>query len=325
MCSPLGSMSNTLFYTHESFESPSAVQMADPGTFTSQPWFVNSSPVRPGWCTSWKTSYPSKDGTSIPVTLVTDVRWPEFKNRSVLMTGYGGFGISMTPQFSVLVTVMLELGVIFALPHIRGGGEGGSSWHEAAMGPNRQVAFDDFIGTAEWLYQNSFALQKKIAIFGGSNSAILVAVAGTQRPDLFGALLCIAGLFDMVRYERFDRAGKWRPEFGSVTDEVAFHALHSYSPYHHIDESVNYPSTLIVSGDQDDRCNPAHSRKIVARLQQRQAQSNPVLLDYTSYRGHSPVLPLSIRIEALTLRLAFLCRELGIDIRRSLSDAATAS
>lgn len=324
MCSPLGTASNTLFYTYESFDSPQSVLQFDPETFMSQPWLAGSTPVRKGWCTSSNAFYSAKDGTSVPVTLVTDSRKPEFENRFALMTSYGGFGVSMTPQFSVLATVMLELGAIFVVPHIRGGGEGGPSWHQAAVGANRQVAFDDFIGAAEWLCKQGFTSEKKIAIFGGSNSAILVAVAGTQRPDLFGAFMCIAGLFDMVRYECFDRAGKWRPELGSVSDEVAFHALYSYSPYHHVDELVDYPAFLFVAGDQDDRCNSAHSRKIVARLQQRIAQQNPILLDYTAYRGHSPVMPLNIRIEALAFRLAFLCRELGIEVPRRVTHVASA-
>jgi prolyl oligopeptidase len=146
-----------------------------------------------------------------------------------------------------------------------------------------------------------------------------------QRPALFRAVLCISGLLDMLRYEHFDRAAKWRAEFGSVENEAEFHSLRSYSPYHQVQTSTNYPSMLFVSGDQDERCNPSHTRKMVARLQQRPAQRNPILLDYATYRGHSPTLPISIRVEALTFRLAFLCRELGIDLQRRLSHVATAS
>ena len=136
----------------------------------------------------------------------------------------------------------------------------------------------------------------------------------TQRPDLFGAVLCIAPLLDMVRYEHFDHADRWRTEFGTVEDPQDFHALHAYSPYHNVQCDVDYPAMLFVTGDQDDRCNHAHVRKMAARLQKREAHRNPILVDYSAERGHSPVLPLSVRVDALTRRLAFLCRELNVEI-----------
>jgi prolyl oligopeptidase len=208
----------------------------------------------------------------------------------------------------------LELGVAFALPHIRGGGEFGASWHEAGRARNRQTAIDDFIAAAEWLCREEITSAQELAIFGGSNSGLLVGAAMTQRPGLFRAVLCIAPLLDMVRYERFDQAAKWQAEYGSADLAEEFHALYGYSPYHRVRTNIDYPSVLFVSGDKDDRCNPAHVRKMVARLQERNAQVNPVLLDYSQERGHSPALPLSVRIEALTRRLAFLCRELRLEV-----------
>lgn len=232
----------------------------------------------------------------------------------VVMTGYGGFGIAMTPQFSVLVSIMMELGAVFALPQIRGGGEFGKVWHDAARGRNRQIAFDDFIAAAEWLCDERLTSPQQLAIFGGSNSGLLAGAAMTQRPDLLCAVLCIAPLLDMVRYEHFDQAAKWQQEYGTVESLEEFEALYAYSPYHHVDGTINYPATLFVAGDRDDRCNPAHARKMAARLQQRAAQTRPVLVDYSPERGHSPVLPLSVRTEALVRRIAFLCRELKISI-----------
>jgi prolyl oligopeptidase len=134
----------------------------------------------------------------------------------------------------------------------------------------------------------------------------------TQRPDLFRAVLCIAPLLDMVRHERFDQARKWRLEYGTVDDAEDFDALYRYSPYHRIEEGVNYPATLFVTGDSDDRCNPAHVRKMAARLQSRPVQTNSILVDYSAERGHSPVLPLSVRTAALSRRIAFLAHELGL-------------
>ena len=176
------------------------------------------------------------------------------------------------------------------------------------------MSFDDFIGAAEWLLANDLTTPEQIAVFGGSNSGLLVCAAMTQRPDLFQAVLCIAPLLDMVRYESLDEASKWRHEYGSIENEDEFQALLAYSPYHHVDDLVNYPSTMFVTGDKDDRCNPAHARKMCARLQNRPAQKNPVVIDYSAERGHAPNLPVSVRIEALARRLAFLCRELHISL-----------
>lgn len=230
------------------------------------------------------------------------------------MTSYGGFGISITPQFSVLATIMMELGAVFALPRIRGGGDFGASWHEAGRARNRQTAIDDFGAAAQWLCAENITSPTRLAIFGGSNAGLLVGAAMTQWPGLFRAVLCIAPLLDMVRYECFDQAINWQAEYGSVGNAEDFYALHAYSPYHHVRRNVNYPATLFVSGDRDERCNPAHVRKMAARLQERAAQNNPILVDYSAERGHSPVLPLSVRIDALTRRLAFLTRELEIKV-----------
>ena len=267
----------------------------------------------------------SSDGTGVPLTLVSRHTSSVGSPGPVIMTSYGGFGVSMTPQFSVLVAIMMELGVTFALPHIRGGGDLGKEWHDAGRARNRQAAYGDFIAAAEWLCQQGVTIPGALAIFGGSNSGLLVGAAMTQRPDLFGAVLCIAPLLDMVRYEVFDQAVKWRREYGTVSDRDDFQALVAYSPYHRIADHVDYPATLFVSGDKDDRCNPAHTRKMAALLQERPAQTSSVIVDYSAERGHSPVLPLSVRIPALARRIAFLCRELHIAIPQGDFDEAPRS
>jgi len=259
-------------------------------------------------------SFPSTDGTSIPVFLVGRRDLLAVGTHPVIMTAYGGYGVPMTPQFSALVAFFLEHGCLFALPNIRGGSEHGVSWHNAAKRRNRQVAFDDFISAGEWLIRTGRTTAAKLAIFGGSNSGLLVAAAMTQRPDLFRAVLCLAPMLDMLRYHLFDNAHVWADEFGTADDPDDFVALRNYSPYHAVRDGTSYPATMIVSGDADHNCNSLHARKMTAALQAANFSGHPILLDYNKLRGHSPVLPLSARIEALTDRLAFLSEQLGISV-----------
>jgi len=306
--------SDSFFYSYQSYDCPPAIFEYSVKSGTSSLWHQRDLPRPTRPCSIRETSFIAKDGTSIPVSLVSKESESPSGPRPVIMTSYGGFGMAMTPQFSVLVTIMMELGAVFVLPHIRGGGEFGKAWHEAGRGRYKQTAFNDFIAAAEWLCREGIATPEKLAIFGGSNSGLIVAGAMTQRPDLFAAVLSIAPLIDMVRYEQFDEAARWRGEFGTAEDPDDFRALYSYSPYHRVEVTINYPATLFVSGDRDERCNPAHVRKMVARLQEREAQSSPIILDYCEQRGHSPLLPLSVRIQALARRIAFLCRQMNIPL-----------
>jgi prolyl oligopeptidase len=218
----------------------------------------------------------------------------------------------MTPQFSVFVAFLVERGCLFSLPGIRGGSEFGAEWHKAAKRRNRQKAFDDFLCAAEWLIKTGRTTSEKLAIFGGSNSGLLVAAALTQRPDLFRAAVCMVPLLDMLRYHLFDKAHLWQDEFGTADDPNDFAALADYSPYHRVRHGIAYPATMIISGDADGKCNSLHARKMTARLQTANASEHPILLDYSKFRGHSPVLPLSERIQALTDRMAFLCDHLHL-------------
>jgi prolyl oligopeptidase len=303
---------DSIFYTYESLTEPATIFEYEIKTETVKLCYRRERPIALSDSPPLEATYPSRDGAVIPITIASYKHTTSKQRRPLIMSGYGGFGVSMTPQFSVLVAIMMELGAVFALPHIRGGGEFGKEWHDAARGRNRQTAVDDFIAAAEWLCSRQITTSEHVAIFGGSNSGLLIGAAITQRPDLFRAAVCIAPLLDMVRYERFDQAAKWTQEYGTVDDPEDFAALHAYSPYHHIVEDINYPSILFVSGDKDDRCNPAHVRKMAARLQRRNVQRSPVIVDYSRERGHSPVLPLSVRIEALSRRVAFLCHELNL-------------
>ena len=307
-----------MFYSRESFtEVPQLFEFSSDSRRSAE--WPSLSDIHPKLPFSTDTLlYTSNDGTEVPMYFVTSSAHSFSVGNPVLMTSYGGFGVSVTPQYSVLLTVLLKLGVSVALPCIRGGADLGRGWYDAGRRTNRQVAIADFIAAAESLSVGTPFGVRPIAVLGGSNSGLLVAAAMTQRPDLFRVVLCIAPLLDMVRYETFDNATNWREEYGTVSEPDEFQALYAYSPYHHVDERVDYPGMMFVTGDKDDRCNPAHVRKMVARLQGRFAQIHPVIVDYSEERGHAPVMPLSTRIDALTHRIAFLCNELGVDVRGDL-------
>jgi prolyl oligopeptidase len=256
--------------------------------------------------------YTSKDGTRIPMFLMGRRDLLGRGVQPTIMTSYGGYGVSMTPQFSVFVTFLAERGCLFALPNIRGGSEFGAEWHDAAKRRNRQTAYDDFLCAAEWLVETGRSTPERFGIFGGSNSGLLVAVAMTQRPELFRAVVCMVPILDMFRYHLFDSAHLWREEYGTSDDPDDFAVLASYSPYHRVRQGTAYPSTMIISGDADKNCNPLHARKMTARLQSANTSPYPILLDYKTVRGHSAVLPLSERIEGLTDRMAFICDQLEV-------------
>lgn len=207
----------------------------------------------------------SKDGTEVPYFIVHEAgRVP--KNARVLLSGYGGFDVPMLPQFSSTLFPWLEAGGVFVLANLRGGGEFGRAWHEAGMGHRKQNVFDDFIAVAEALQRQGVTVPSKLAISGRSNGGLLVGAAMTQRPELFGAVLCGVPLLDMVRFAEVGLGTAWVPEYGSVENEQDFNALYAYSPYHQLRDGVRYPPVLMLSADTDDRVDPMHARKFVAKL-----------------------------------------------------------
>lgn len=301
-----------LFVERESFTRPIQVYRYSSRTGEAKLWAERRVPFRSQGFRHTQVWFTARDGTRVPMFLVGRCDVLEGGQHPVIMTSYGGYGVPMTPQFSVFVAFMLERGCFFALPNIRGGSEFGVEWHEAAKRRNRQVAFDDFICAAEWLIETGRTEPQRLAIFGGSNSGLLVGAAVTQRPELFRAVVCMVPMLDMLRYHLFDNAHVWKEEFGTVENPEDFAALLHYSPYHHVNDGTAYPATMLVSGDADRNCNPLHARKMTARLQAANVSPYPTLLDYNVFRGHSPVLPLSTRIEALTDRLGFLCDQLEL-------------
>lgn len=306
--------SDEVFFEVESFTKPIQIYSYAAKEVQVRLWANRGVPFESGNFAHVQVWFSARDGVRIPMFLVGRRDVLEGGACPTIMTSYGGYGVSMTPQFSVFVAFLMERSCLFALPNIRGGAEFGPEWHNAAKRRNRQVAVDDFLSAAKWLIQSGRTEPGKLAIFGGSNSGLLVGAAMTQRPDLFRAVVCMVPMLDMLRYHLFDNAYVWKDEFGTADDPEDFPVLLSYSPYYRVRDGVEYPATMIVSGDSDQNCNPLHARKMTARLQAANVSDRPIILDYSRYRGHSPVLPLSERIDALTDRMAFLCDQLQLSV-----------
>lgn len=302
-----------LFFERESFTIPAEIHRYSACDGRSELWAKKEIPFDSRNFDHTQVWFSANDGMRISMFLVgrRDVL-ADKRPHPTVMTSYGGYGISMTPQFSVFVAFLMERGCLFALPNIRGGSEFGVDWHNAAKRRKRQVAFDDFLSAAEWLIATGRTASRMLAIFGGSNSGLLVGAAMTQRPDLFRAVVCMVPMLDMLRYHLFDNAHVWKEELGTSEDSGDFPALAAYSPYHRVRDVTAYPASMIVSGDADQNCNPMHARKMTARLQAASSSNYPIILDYRPQRGHSPVLPVNDRIEALTDRMAFLCDQLEL-------------
>ncbi len=303
---------DTLFYEFSTFNQSTIIFSYQPSNGEHQVWARTQMTFDPSSLELQQVRYKSKDGTEIPMYLVTQKQRLPTGRLPTLLTGYGGFGYNHTPQFKCSSTFLLEQGFIFAIVNVRGGGELGEEWHRAGKRHKRQNSFDDFISAAEWLVENGYADPRKIAISGGSNAGLLVGAALTQRPDLFRAVVCSGPLLDLLRYHLFDLADRWIEEYGSADNREDFEYLLAYSPYHRVQDGVPYPSVMVVSGDADTRCNPMHARKMTARLQAATSSSHPILLNYKPRWGHMAVQPLNLRIDAVTDRLAFICHELGV-------------
>jgi prolyl oligopeptidase len=228
-----------------------------------------------------------------------------------LLTGYGGFNVSMLPSFQSGIYPWLEAGGGYALPNLRGGGEYGEDWHKAGKAEHKQNVFDDFIGAAQFLVEKGYTKPERLAIRGGSNGGLLVGAALTQRPDLFRAVICQVPLLDMVRYHLFGSGKTWIPEYGSAEDEAGFKVLHAYSPYHHVKKGP-YPSVLMMSADSDDRVDPLHARKMAALLQARSTSGRPVLLRIEKHSGHGGADLVKQAVEMSADSLAFLMHEMGM-------------
>jgi prolyl oligopeptidase len=256
--------------------------------------------------------YESKDGTRVPMFICHKKGIRLDGANPTLLYGYGGFGNALTPGFSVSRVLWMQMGGVFAMANLRGGGEYGDEWHEAGKGANKQHVFDDFIAAAEWLCANGYTRPGRLAIQGGSNGGLLVGAVMTQRPELFGACLPSVGVMDMLRFHKFTAGRFWVQEYGSAEDPEMFPILRAYSPYHNVKEGTEYPATLITTADTDDRVVPAHSFKFAAALQHAQAGSAPVLIRIETRAGHGAGKPTPMLIEEIADQYTFLVKNLGM-------------
>jgi len=301
-----------MFFSFTSYTTPATVYRYDFTTGATQTVFAAAVDFDPQNYISEQVFYTSKDGTRVPL-IATYKRGLVFDGSApTILYGYGGFDISLTPAFSPATLVWLEMGGIYAVANLRGGGEYGEEWHLAGTRERKQNVFDDFIAAARFLIAKGYTNSAKLAIMGGSNGGLLVGAAMTQEPELFGAALPAVGVMDMLRFQRFTIGWAWASDYGSSDDPEQFEWLLAYSPLHNLKPGVAYPPTLVTTADHDDRVFPGHSFKFAARLQEVQAGSGPVLIRIESKAGHGAGKPTAKVIAEVADRYAFLVRVLGV-------------
>ncbi len=260
--------------------------------------------------------YPGKDGTRIPMLLAYRKGLKRDGTNPVLLYGYGGFSIPVLPEFDPAQIAWLEMGGVYAIANVRGGGEYGEAWHIQANRAHKQVVFDDFINAGEWLIEQHYTQTAKLAIMGGSNGGLLVGACITQRPELYGAAIAMVGVMDMLRFDLFGQGAGWTGEYGSPREPADFPALYAYSPLHNVRPGTRYPATMIITGDHDTRVMPAHSFKFAAAMQAAQAGPEPVLLYIEKSSGHGGGPTVSQAIEQSADIYAFLADRLSIPLGR---------
>lgn len=304
--------SDQAFVTFTSFHVPPTIYRYEVASGEQSVWFRPDVPMDPDALELSQVWYTSKDGTRVPMFLLHRKGLERNGDNMALLTGYGGFNISLTPTFNAAAVLIAERGGVFALANLRGGGEFGEAWHQAGMFGNKQNVFDDFIAAGEYLVSESYTRPERLAIEGGSNGGLLVGAAVTQRPDLFGAVVCEVPLLDMIRYQNFLVARFWTSEYGSSEDAEQFHYILQYSPYQNVKDGTRYPAVLFTTGDGDTRVAPLHARKMTARMQAATAGDQPILLRYDTKSGHSGGDPVDKQIEDGARVLQFVLWQTGV-------------
>lgn len=305
---------DTTFYSFSSFNRPPSIYKYDLKSGESTLFREAQVDFDPTRYDVSQIFYESKDGTSVPM-FIAHKKGLELNGRNpTLLYGYGGFDISLTPGFSISRLQWMEMGGIFAMPNLRGGGEYGKAWHKAGTKTNKQNVFDDFIAAAEWLIENKYTSPNHLAIQGGSNGGLLVGACMTQRPELYGACLPAVGVMDMLKFQNWTAGRFWVDDYGSSqASKEEFDALYAYSPYHNLKDGTAYPPTMVTTSDHDDRVVPGHSFKFAARLQAAQTGVNPTLIRIETKAGHGAGKPTSKIIEQIADQWAFLVKHLSME------------
>ncbi len=300
------------FYTFTSFLYPPTIFKYDFKTGVSSVFREPEIDIDLSGYVTDQVFYPSKDGTLIPMFIVHKKGIALDGTNPTLLYGYGGFNVSLTPYFSISRLAWVEMGGVFALANLRGGGEYGEDWHQGGMLKNKQNVFDDFIAGGEYLIAEGYTSKARLACQGGSNGGTLVGAVVNQRPDLWAAAMPAVGVMDMLRFHLFTIGWAWVSDYGSSEDPDMFPTLYSYSPYHNLTDGTEYPAVLITTADHDDRVVPGHSFKYAARIQEAQGGKNPVLVRIETKAGHGGGKPTSKIIEEVADEWAFLWKHLGM-------------
>jgi len=305
---------NEAFYLFSSYTFPPTVYRFDAAKNTSEVFHKTEVAFHPEEYISEQVFFTSKDGTKVPMSVIYKKGTKMNGKNPLMLYGYGGFNISLSPSFSVIRIPFLENGGIYVVANIRGGGEYGEAWHLAGTKMHKQNVFDDFISAAGYLISKGYTSSAKLAIDGGSNGGLLIGACMTQRPDLFAVAVPEVGVLDMLRYNQFTIGWSWSSDYGtSQESKEMFEYLLGYSPLHNVKPGVKYPATLIMTGDHDDRVVPAHSFKFAATLQADNAGKTPALIRIDSKAGHGAGKPVGKVIDAQTDMWSFVMYNLGMD------------
>jgi prolyl oligopeptidase len=293
------------YFSFNSFTRPTEVHKISLKKGTDELWSSVKLPIDPSKYTVEQQWFPSKDGTKVSLFIVHKKDMPKDGKTPFLLYGYGGFSVNMLPSFSSSIYPWLEAGGGYAVPNLRGGAEYGEDWHKAGWRNNKQNVFDDFIGAGQYLVDQKYTSSSILAIRGGSNGGLLTGTVTTQRPDLFGAVICGVPLLDMVRYTKYGSGKTWIDEYGDPEKEADFKWLYAYSPYHKI-KATNYPAFLMMAADSDDRVDPFHSRKYTAAMQAANTSDKPILIRIEKNSGHGGADLVKQAVESSTDMYAFL-------------------
>ncbi len=303
-----------MFYSFTSYLSPPSVFRYDLKRRVNAVYKTASLPMDLNQFETKQVFFKSKDGTQVPIFITSKKGLTLNGANPTILYGYGGFNISQTPAFSPGNLVWLEMGGVYAVANLRGGGEYGKDWHEAGTLGRKQNVFDDFIGAAQYLVNERYTSPAKLAVAGGSNGGLLVGAVVNQRPELFGAALPAVGVMDMLRFHKFTIGAAWTSDYGSADNPADFAFLRAYSPLHNIKPGVRYPATMVLTADHDDRVVPGHSFKYAATLQNAQAGPAPVLIRIDTKAGHGAGKPTAKRIDEAADRFAFLVQNLNMRV-----------